>query len=419
MNADSIDFGDGVKQTGESPTNNQNDVVNQADTTALDGSKDTPDITGDSNANQQEQQQASEADGISSTGELKQGDSIEFEGELYTVDANGNLVDADNNIFKEAKDVKNWLSTVTEDDNSELSVNAIKDAFGIDIVDENGNPVEFTNDVDGLKSYVDSVINVKATELQEAAINKLYADNPLLKQFNDYVKVTGSAKGFGDVPDRSNIVLNENDEAQQVAIIKMAASEFGNKSINDNYINYLHDTGALYEEAKIQLNNLVEADKAYQRQIEEQAAAARQQEQESLNKYWQSVNDAISKRVIGGYKIPESFTKTVNGQKIILTPNDFYNYISQSNVQTEDGGYVTHYQNDLNNLTNEDYLNRELLDAWLMFTGGSYKDLIDMAVKEDNVRKLKLKANEQRTSKTIKVNRKSTSKVNINDILLQ
>lgn len=419
MNADSIDFGDGVKQTGESPINNQNDVVNQADTTALDGSKDTPDITGDSNANQQEQQQANEADGISSTGELKQGDSIEFEGELYTVDANGNLVDADNNIFKEAKDVKNWLSTVTEDDNSELSVNAIKDAFGIDIVDENGNPVEFTNDVDGLKSYVDSVINVKATELQEAAINKLYADNPLLKQFNDYVKVTGSAKGFGDVPDRSNIVLNENDEVQQVAIIKMAASEFGNKSINDNYINYLHDTGALYEEAKIQLNNLVEADKAYQRQIEEQATAARQQEQESLNNYWQSVNDAISKRVIGGYKIPESFTKIVDGQKVILTPNDFYNYISQSNIKTDDGAYVTRYQNDLNNLSNEDYLNRELLDAWLMFTGGSYKDLIDMAVKEDNVRRLKLKANEQRSSKTIKVNRKSTGKVNINDILLQ
>lgn len=418
MDANSIDFGDGVKQTSESPVNNQNPNATNEEVTSLDGSKEVDTISTDT-AKQEESSKGSKADDNSSTGELLSGDSIEFEGELYTVDANGNLVDSGNNIFKEAKDVKNWLATVTEDDDSTFSVDSLRNAFGIDVVDENGNPIEFTNDVEGLKSYVDSVINIKSTELQEAAINKLYADNPLLKQFNDYVKVNGSAKGFGEVPDRSNIKLNENDEAQQVAIIKMAAAEFGNKSINDNYINYLHDTGALYEEAKIQLNNLIEADKAYQRNIEEQAAAARQQEQESLNNYWQSVNDAISKRVIGGYKIPESFTKTVNGQKIILTPNDFYNYISQSNVQTEDGGYVTRYQNDLNNLTNEDYLNRELLDAWLMFTGGSYKDLIDMAVKEDNVRKLKLKANEQRTSKTIKVNRKSTSKVNINDILLQ
>ena len=53
-----------------------------------------------------------------------------------------------------------------------------------------------------------------------------------------------------------------------------------------------------------------------------------------------------------------------------------------------------------------------------MFTGGTYKDLIDMAVKEDNVCKLKIKSKEQRTAKSIKVIKKQGGKVNMNDIIL-
>lgn len=425
-----IDF-EGLTQS-KSNTDSPNDKPNpdnsnnQEDTTPLDGNHDKEDLTGkDGNQNLKDNNQNNEDsnsnDADSSTGDLTEGDSIEFEGVTYTVDATGNLVDDKGNIFKEAKDVKSWISSmdVSNDQNdNDFNLNSIQEALGITVTDDNGNPVEFTNDVDGVKSYVNSVIDLKSKDIQTATINKLFADNPLLKEFTDYVQLTGSPQGFGDLPDRSSIEIDKNNINQQEAIIRMAAQEFGNKSLNENYIKYLKDSGGLYDEAKQQLTALVEKDAAMRKDIEEQAEANRQAEQVRVNEYWQNVNKVIEGRIIAGYKLPESFTKEVNGQKVVYTPNDFYNYLNKAIEQDADGNIVTGYQRDLSKLTDEEYLNRELLDAWLMFTGGTYKDLIDMAVKEDNVRKLKIKSKEQRTAKSIKVIKKQSGKVNMNDIIL-
>ena len=416
------------KSSTDSPTDkpNPDNSNNQEDTTPLDGSHDKEDLTGkDGNQNLKDNNQnnkdSNSDDADSSTGDLTEGDSIEFEGATYTVDATGNLVDDKGNIFKEAKDVKSWISSmdVSNDQNdNDFNLNSIQEALGITVTDDNGNPVEFTNDAEGVKSYINSVIDLKSKDIQTATINKLFADNPLLKEFTDYVQLTGSPQGFGELPDRSGIEIDKNNINQQEAIIRMAAQEFGNKSLNENYIKYLKDSGGLYDEAKQQLTALVEKDAAMRKDIEEQAEANRQAEQIRINEYWQNVNKVIEGRIIAGYKLPESFTKEVNGQKVVYTPNDFYNYLNKAIEQDADGNIVTGYQRDLSKLTDEEYLNRELLDAWLMFTGGTYKDLIDMAVKEDNVRKLKIKSKEQRTAKSIKVIKKQGGKVNMNDIIL-
>ena len=416
------------KSSTDSPIDkpNPDNSNNQEDTTPLDGSHDKEDLTGkDGNQNVKDNNQnnkdSNSNDADSSTGDLTEGDSIEFEGVTYTVDATGNLVDDKGNIFKEAKDVKSWISSmdVSNDQNdSDFDLNSIQEALGITVTDDNGNPVEFTNDAEGVKSYINSVIDLKSKDIQTATINKLFADNPLLKEFTDYVQLTGSPQGFGELPDRSGIEIDKNNINQQEAIIRMAAQEFGNKSLNENYIKYLKDSGGLYDEAKQQLTALVEKDAAMRKDIEEQAEANRQAEQARINEYWQNVSKVIEGRIIAGYKLPESFTKEVNGQKVVYTPNDFYNYLNKAIEQDADGNIVTGYQRDLSKLTDEEYLNRELLDAWLMFTGGTYKDLIDMAVKEDNVRKLKIKSKEQRTAKSIKVIKKQGGKVNMNDIIL-
>lgn len=416
------------KSNTDSPNDkpNPDNSNNQEDTTPLDGNHDKEDLTGkDGNQNLKDNNQNNENsnsnDADSSTGELTEGDSIEFEGVTYTVDATGNLVDDKGNIFKEAKDVKSWISSmdVSNDQNdSDFNLNSIQEALGITVTDDKGNPVEFTNDAEGVKSYINSVIDLKSKDIQTATINKLFADNPLLKEFTDYVQLTGSPQGFGELPDRSGIEIDKNNINQQEAIIRMAAQEFGNKSLNENYIKYLKDSGGLYDEAKQQLAALVEKDAAMRKDIEEQAEANRQAEQVRINEYWQNVSKVIEGRIIAGYKLPESFTKEVNGQKVVYTPNDFYNYLNKAIEQDADGNIVTGYQRDLSKLTDEEYLNRELLDAWLMFTGGTYKDLIDMAVKEDNVRKLKIKSKEQRTAKSIKVIKKQGGKVNMNDIIL-
>ena len=170
--------------------------------------------------------------------------------------------------------------------------------------------------------------------------------------------------------------------------------------------------------ATAQLQSIVEKDAAIRKDIETRAKAQRDADAKSVSDYWKKVNNVIDSRIIAGYKLPESFTKEVNGQKVIITPNDFYNYLSKATETDTDGNKVTGYQRDLNKLTDDEYLNRELLDAWLMFTGGTYKDLITMAVNEDKVRQLRVKSKEQRSVKTVKVIKKQNGKVDINNIVL-
>lgn len=355
----------------------------------------------------------------SATGELTAGDTIDVDGTIYTVAENGDLVDDKGNVFKEAKDVQSWLASVEVEDenaNSPITLSSIQEALGVTITDEDGKDVTFTDDADGVKAYVDSVIAVKSQELQEAAINRLYQDNPLLKQFQDYVQLNGTPKGFGEIPDRSGIRLDKDNEQQLVAVIKMAAQEFGNKSLNDNYIKYLRDSGGLYDEARNQLQALVEKDAEYKKQIEIKAQEQRDAQAKATADYWNNVNRIVESRQIGGYRIPESFTKEVDGKKIVITPKDFFNYLSTP--KEVDGMIVTGYQHDLAKLTDEEYMNREILDAWLMFTGGTYKDLIDMAVKEEQVRQLRVKSKDRRATKSVKVVKHNAGKSSIDDIIL-
>lgn len=436
-----IDFGNGdsTQNTTTSPDNTQ--TTSNEESTPLDGNKETPDITGaDGNKNPdaepaktEETKSAKETngnkgagDGITSTGELSEGTVVEFDGANYTADKAGNLVDKDGNIFKKADEVKDWMASMEVDDNtkkdgketSNFDITSIREAVGVDVEDAEGNPVEFTNDAAGVKSYIESVIDLKSKEVREAAINRLYADKPYLKEVDDYyIANGGSLNGFGQLPDRSGIQLDKDNEQQLEYVIRAAANEFGNKSLDDNYIKYLKTTGNLYDVAKQQLDLLVEKDKETREAYAARAKEVQDKERNDTLAYWKSVNEAVNSGVIGGYKIPESFVKEVNGKKITLTRNDFYDYLSKP-IKDEQGNQMSAYQRDLNKMSDKDYLDKELIGAFLQFTGGSYKDLVDMAIKEEQVRTLRLKAKDNRATKTVRVKPKSAGKANIDDILL-
>lgn len=423
INVEEIDFeGNGGNNNNVTPPVEPQPAKN--DVTPLDGKEEVVDINKGNVKTEEDVINATpteENNNIPSTGVLEQGTEVEYDGKVYKADDKGNLVDDKGQIFKQANEVDKWLKENGAVDEKEavkeLNIDNIRTNIGVDIVDETGKPVEFTNDVEGITSYINSVIELKSNEVQNAAINKLLMDNPLVKQFIDYVQINGTAKGFGDIPDRSGIVLDRTNERQLESVIRMAAQEFGNKSLNDSYIKYLKDSGALYDEAKVQLEALIGKDQAYRQDIEARAKAAREQEEKELNDYWQGVANVIAKRTIGNYKIPESFIKEVNGQKYTITPDDFYNYVANPTVNTGDGARITGYQKDLANLSDEEVLNKELLDAWMMFTHTTYKDLINMAVQEDKVKRLLIKSKEQKNTKTIKVNKpKQNASDNLNDI---
>lgn len=353
-------------------------------------------------------------DDNSLTGELTAGTEIEFDGVKYTVDNDGNIVDNEGNIFKKADEVDAWIkeNEVAKEEQIEIPLKNVMDKIGIEVKDEKGNPVEFTNDEDGLEAYINSIVEIKSNEATKATLNKFYQDNPIVKQFVDFVTVNnGDYRGFGQLPDRSGVEVIKDNETQQENIIRLAAAEFGNKGVTDAYIKYLKDSGSLYDEACNQLQALKEKDAAYRERISQEAEIRRQAEEEAITEYFNKIDNIISSRNIGGYKIPESFVKEVNGQKITLTPNDFYNYLYKQTEVDADGNKITGYQKDLAALDDDKLMTNELINAWLLFTGGDFKDLATMAAKEREVRKLILTSKKTNSRGTIKINKPTNGNI--------
>ena len=340
--------------------------------------------------------------------ELAEGTVIEVGEEKYTIDANGNLVDKDNNIFKEAKDVNAWLKEfdkVEDTDDKEISISSIQNAIGVEITDDNDKPIEFENTTEGVKAYIDAVIETSKEEVQEAAINTLYQKYPILNEvLNYYIANGNSLEGFGQVPDRSGIVIDDTNEAQQEAIIRAAWNEQGRKGDVESYIGYLKSSGTLLATAQEELAALQESDAQYRKELEEEAERKENERIATLEKYWNGVHDVIKTRQIAGYQIPEQIIITRNGQKLSVTPEDFFNYI----YRVDEEGHSA-YERDLAKQTPESRRDDEILRAYLMFVGGNYSNLVNMAINKEKVATLKLRAKE-RSASTVRITKPTTTK---------
>lgn len=338
---------------------------------------------------------------------LEEGTTLEIGDAKYTVDKDGNVVDSNGNIFKEASQVSEWMKEFdnVEENTSDISIDSIKAAVGIEITDDNDKPIVFDNTVEGIKSYVDSVIETSKQEHYDTAINTLYQKYPIVKDvINYYVANGNSLEGFGQVPDRSGIEIDENNEAQQEQIIRAAWSERKQRGDVNSYINYLKSSGTLLATAKEELDGLKEADAQYKRDIEAKAAAEEKEKVETLERYWNGVHDIVKSRKIAGYQIPESIVITRDGQKLSVTPEDFFNYIYRVDKEGKSA-----YERDLEAETPDVRRDDEILRAYLKYVGGNYSNLVDMAINEKNVATLKLRA-KQHNASAIRVTKPKSTK---------
>ena len=344
---------------------------------------------------------------------LTEGQIVEIGEDSYTVDKDGNLVDKDGKIFKEAKDVPEFLKEFDVDDSTDenaLNIENIQKALGYELTGDDDKPIEFENSPEGVKAYIDAVVNTAKEEHYETAINTLYQKYPVIKDvLNYYIANGNSLEGFGEIPDRSNITVDDNNEEQQIAIIRTAWKERGQKGDLDGYLAYLKSSGTLLATAREELANIQESDKQYREELEAEAEKQEAERVERLEKYWNGVHDVIKSRTIAGYKIPESIIINRNNQKISVTPEDFFNYIYRVDKNGKSA-----YEHDLEAETPESRRDDEILRAYLKFVGGNYSNLVDMAINNEKVTKLKLRAKE-RNSTSVRINRpKATSQKGVN-----
>ena len=158
--------------------------------------------------------------------------------------------------------------------------------------------------------------------------------------------------------------------------------------------------------AKEELEALKEKDEEKRKAIAEQAEQAERDAIEQEEKYWKGVKEVIDSRNIAGYKIPDTIIINKDGKKISVTPDDFFKYIYQI-----DKNGKSRYQYDLENETPEARRNDSILRAYLKFVGGSYSNLVDMAINDKEVKKLKLIAKTRNTT-GIKITKPNSDKNN-------
>ena len=262
--------------------------------------------------------------------EYSPGTKFELDDKIYTVDENGNVIDDKGAIFKEAKDVADWIKSFNVDDTNEndITIDNIIKAVGTEIVDDDEKPIQFENTANGIKSYIDAVVEVSKNDVTEAALNTLFTQYPFIKDAINYYKANGnSLEGFNEVVDRSDVTLDKDNEEQQKEIIRTAWKERGAKGDVEGYIDYLKSSGSLATIAEDELNNLKQYDADRKAKLAEEAKKAQDEEIRYYQDYWNGVKEVIDSRKISNYQIPESIIINRNGQKLTVTPNDFFNYL--------------------------------------------------------------------------------------------
>ena len=367
------------------------------------------------NQGQQGQQgQGNNQQQTSSMGEvqLSEGDTVNVDGVDYTIDAEGNAIAADGTIFRTATE----LAELIAQNGSEPSVlNQLQTRFGSDFKDENGNPIVFDDNEEGIAAYVETVVQSRVKEAQAAAINNLFETYPQVEQVINHLKLNGSLDDFVEIPDRSQIAVSKDNEEQQATFIREEWKLSGKKGDVNKFIDYCKNAGILYDtavESKEAVDSIYESRLAEQKaQVEAKEAAAAAEEKA----YWDNVEKTISKGELLGYSIPEQIQCNKDGKKVMLSRRDFLKYVSTP-VDSEGN---TAYMLDEAKVDSDARMQDDLLKAFLRFTGGDYASLVGMAVNKQKVLSIRTSAAQTTGKRTVIINSKgNNSKTVDNDQLV-
>lgn len=393
-------------QQGNGNGNGNGNSDTNPDTNANNGNGNT--------GNQGQQGQVDNQQQDLSMGEVKlsEGDTINVDDVDYTIDAEGNAIAADGTVFRTATE----LAELIAQNGSEPSVlNQLQTRFGSDFKDENGNPIVFDDNEEGIASYVETVVQSRVKEAQAAAINNLFETYPQVEQVINHLKLNGSLDDFVEIPDRSQITVSKDNEEQQATFIREEWKLSGKKGDVNKFIDYCKNAGILYDtavESKEAVDSIYESRLAEQKaQVEAKEAAAAAEEKA----YWDNVEKTISKGELLGYSIPEQIQCNKDGKKVMLSRKDFLKYVSTP-VDSEGN---TAYMLDEAKVDSDARMQDDLLKAFLRFTGGDYASLVGMAVNKQKVLSIRTAAAQTTGKRTVIINSKgNNSKTVDNDQLV-
>ncbi len=251
----------------------------------------------------------------------------------------GDLIKADGTVIRTKEDID---ANINEDDGA---VTVILKKYGINPIDETGQPIVFEDTLESFEKAADLVIKAKLDAQKE----DFFANQP--SDVKDYYlhRASGNAPDtfFKQVEfDVDNLVLDKNNKEQLKEVIKRGAIERGySPEIADKQVQKSEAVDALFEDATIE-SDYMRAQKVSRTQANAATVAAQiEADKKAQIKVINEVSSIIKTKNIAGLKVLD---------------NDVAPF---TDFMLKDTGNGSPYQQKLNALTRE----QELMLAYWIF----------------------------------------------------
>lgn len=350
---------------------------------------------------------------------------IEIDGEQLTLDKDGNALNDKGEIVYTSEDISKM-----EDDSEEesSSLKLIAKASGIQILDDNNQPIEFEETVEGYAKREAAIKALGEKEGFNKGFQSFLNENPDIAEIVEYKQRFGTIEGYSSNVDYSKIQLSD-DESQLVDLVYKAEIQKGTSPERaKKIVEFEKSNNSLKEAATESLEFL----KNKQDQ-EVQARVAREQSlyEEELKKeigfygvsyeadgvkvhnVENSLYDCIiNKGRLGDMIIPKEGLKVTTHDKKLktLSRQDLFDYIAKP-VQEIDGSIYTMAQLDeIKRLSNPAEF---ALRAISNLTGG-LEQLVKASVAEEQVKVIKKLSSKKTTSINKQSNNNKTGGTKLN-----
>ena len=323
------------------------------------------------------------------------GAQIEIDGVTYTIDKDGNAIDAQNKVVKTKSELKQLY-----DANSPSSVtpNYIEEVQKVTnlVVVKGDKPIEYENTVEGFTGYVQDVHQLGVELGKKKDREELFTQFPVLKQVLSHLILNnGDISNFNNTIDYSTIKINDDEQQWENIYITAKVAQGISKEEAVDMFKYLKEDKKAKAAAESSLAFLVKTQDARNKQAEALLAKQEQDAQLAEEQYWNEVSTIVKSKVLKVkdqvFAIPDVIrVKDKEGRTITKTLDDFVKYMSSPIVVTIDGQQYTttqveydKYLEEQNRKTDDD-----VLDAYRRFTGFDDSQLIAKNVRQQQTKEI-------------------------------
>jgi len=324
------------------------------------------------------------------------GEIVEIDGVEYTIDDEGNAVGTKKK--KKTKAELATLSTVADTASTDTfgSWDDIRSELGYQPVDEQGNPIEYTKDKEGLKKYTIDSFRQYRQSIENDVLTNFFNTHKDLHQAYVHKVRTGTIEDFNAQPVWEDFDLAGATEQELEQLYRSYRHSLGDdKDTIEELVAAAKTNKNLAVKATTAKDHFVKLQKNEQTEAKKIQDEAERKEANDVKEYWNKVKGTIDagKVVVNNNElvIPEVIKVTKNGTVKQYSRADFYNYLTapKSFEVNKQKVQATQYQYDKYLEDNARTHDHDVLDAFKTFVGGDLSQLIKRAIDTNKVNEVK------------------------------